>query len=77
MSQNPGQFQRQISPDSSLSDDRAWLGRFDLFKLCEKAMEQININRYDFNLKPDGYDRILKYGIAVHGKSCKVKMAED
>ena len=46
-------------------------------KLCEKAMEQININRYDFNLKQDGYDRILKYGIAFHGKSCKVKMAED
>ena len=46
-------------------------------ELCDKAIEQINVNRYDFNLKQDGYGRILKYGIAFHGKSCNVKMADD
>ena len=47
------------------------------FKLCDKAIEQISINRYDFNLKQDCYIRILKYGIAFCGKSCTVKLAED
>ena len=47
------------------------------FNLCEKAIEQISLNRYDFNLKQDGYVRILKYGIAFCGKNCTVKMAED
>ena len=47
------------------------------FKLCDKAIEQIGINRYDFKLKQDGYGRILKYGIAFCGKSCTVKLAED
>ena len=47
------------------------------FKLCDKAIEQISQNRYDFKLKQDCYERILKYGIAFCGKRCTVKLAED
>ena len=47
------------------------------FKLCDKAIEQISQNRYDFKLKQDCYERIVKYGIAFYGKSCMVKIADD
>ena len=45
--------------------------------LCDQAIEQISRNRYDFKLKQDCYERILKYGIAFCGKSCTVKMTEE
>ena len=52
MSQNPGQFQRQISPDSSLSDDRARLGRFDL-NLTDLTLQSGGLNLTNFSPTKD------------------------
>lgn len=45
---------------------------------CEKALEQIENNHYEEELKDEGIDDILKYGIAFYKKRCKVmKLKED
>lgn len=45
---------------------------------CEKALEQIENNHYEEELKDEGIDDILKYGIALYKKRCKVmKLKED
>ena len=47
------------------------------FKLCDTAIEEISLNRYDSNLRQDGYERVLKYGLAFFERDCEVKLAED
>jgi len=50
----------------------------NLEKACEKALEQIKDNHYEEELKDEGIDEILKYGIAFYKKRCKVmKIKED
>lgn len=44
----------------------------ELDKACQKAMEQIKERRYDEELREDGRDDILAYGIAFCRKRCKV-----
>lgn len=44
----------------------------NLDKACERAMEQIKNRRYDTELREDGRDDILAYGIAFCKKRCKV-----
>lgn len=39
---------------------------------CQDALQQIREKKYAANLTYKGYKRILKYGIAFCGKSCKV-----
>lgn len=41
--------------------------------LCNQALNQIEINRYESELVQEGYSDIIKYGIAFCKKSCKVK----
>ena len=40
-------------------------------KVCREALKQIEINRYDHDLKKD-YPEVLKYGIAFVKKGCRV-----
>ena len=40
-------------------------------KVCREALKQIEINRYDQDLKKD-YPEVLKYGIAFVKKGCRV-----
>ncbi len=47
-----------------------------LDNVCDKALEQIQTNNYDFHLKQDHFKEILKYGIAFTGKYCQVKKAD-
>ena len=42
---------------------------------CEKALEQIENNKYIERLENEGYDNIIKYGVAFFKKICKVKKA--
>ena len=42
--------------------------------LCDEALAQIEDNRYESELKHEGYKRVIKYGIAFCRKSCMVKM---
>lgn len=41
-----------------------------------EALKQIEENRYETELINDGYQNIIKYGIAFCKKSCRVKIAE-
>ncbi|MDE6796962.1 MAG: ATP-binding protein [Ruminococcus sp.] len=40
---------------------------------CDEALKQIEENRYETELINDGYQNIIRYGIAFCKKSCKVK----
>lgn len=40
---------------------------------CDEALKQIEENRYETELINDGYQNIIKYGVAFCKKSCKVK----
>lgn len=44
----------------------------ELDRACERAMEQIKNRRYDTELREDGRNDILAYGIAFCKKRCKV-----
>ena len=41
---------------------------------CQHALKQIEEKQYEAGLRNEGYQNILKYGIAFYGKSCKVMM---
>ena len=41
---------------------------------CQHALDQIEKKQYEAGLRNEGYQNILKYGIAFYGKSCKVMM---
>ena len=45
-------------------------GRFNA--ACEKAMQQIDIDRYTDALHKKGIQTIHKYGIACYKKSCRI-----
>ena len=49
----------------------------DLEESCKKALEQIVNTHYEEELKNEGVDRILKYGIACFKKRCKVQLIEE
>jgi hypothetical protein len=40
---------------------------------CDEALAQIETQKYDAPLVREGYQEILKYGIAFCGKECRVK----
>lgn len=44
---------------------------------CEKALEQIEQNRYTERLEEEDCHRILKYGIGCYKKKCRVAVRED
>lgn len=44
-----------------------------LDELAEEALLQIDNMRYDSEMKKDGIDDILKFGIAFSGKKVRVK----
>ena len=43
---------------------------------CEAALKQTARSRYEDELKDDGVEHILKYGIACYKKRCKVRLTE-
>lgn len=45
-----------------------------LDNLCGEALCQIEKYRYETELKNEGYQNIIKYGIAFCKKSCRVKI---
>lgn len=46
----------------------------DLEQKCDEALEQIVQQKYEFQLKEEGYQDIIKYGIAFYRKECMVKL---
>ncbi|MBO5070456.1 MAG: AAA family ATPase [Roseburia sp.] len=49
----------------------------DLEKGCVEALEQIETNNYEEELRKNGMRIILKYGIACYKKRCMVVLAEE
>ena len=49
----------------------------NLEESCKSALEQIVNTYYEEELKNEGVDRILKYGIACFKKRCKVQLIEE
>ena len=46
----------------------------DMDTRCDEALKQIEDKNYEAELKNDGYQKVMKYGVAFYDKSCKVKM---
>ena len=49
----------------------------NLDQACERALQQIEERKYDEELRENGVDKILKYGIACYMKRCKVELAGE
>ena len=49
----------------------------NLEESCKRVLEQIVNTHYEEELKNEGVDRILKYGIACFKKRCKVQLIEE
>lgn len=43
-------------------------------KMCDVALGQIEKNKYDEELKQEGYENIIKYGISFYRKDCIIKL---
>ena len=43
---------------------------------AEDALKQIEEKKYEMELRDDGYNNIIKYGISFFKKDCFVKMKE-
>ncbi len=44
--------------------------------MCDTALKQIKTKKYALQLTDDCYEKVINYGIAFYGKSCKVKMGD-
>ena len=44
---------------------------------CREALAQIEKNQYEEQLRDDGMEKILKYGIACYKKRCRVMLADE
>ena len=49
----------------------------EMGKMCDEALEQIEEMQYEHNLREEGYQEILKYGICFFKKRCMVKASEN
>ncbi len=48
----------------------------DLDKACKEALEQIEKKRYEEELREEGMETILKYGIGCYKKTCRVAIGK-
>jgi hypothetical protein len=48
----------------------------DLEEKCKEAILQIEERQYAHELEEEGYQAIMKYGIAFSGKGCRIMKAE-
>ena len=49
----------------------------ELEKKCEEALRQIEEQKYEEGLRREGYQDILKYGVAFYRKECMAKAAQQ
>ena len=48
----------------------------EIFTKCDKALEQIEKMKYEEELNEEGYEDIIKYGMAFYRKDCLIKVKE-
>ena len=46
----------------------------ELEKKCDEALRQIEEQRYEEELRQEGYQNIMKYGVAFYRKECMAKL---
>ncbi len=49
----------------------------DIYKMCDEALKQIEKNKYDEELRQEGYENIIKYGISFYKKDCIIKLGDE
>lgn len=49
----------------------------DMERKCEEALRQIEDNRYEYDLRDEGYEDISKYGICFYKKECWIEKNGD
>lgn len=77
---DPAVFQGlEIMRETKLCEE--YMGKFkyahdgDLTSACLKALQQIEDTNYEEELRAEGIDRVLKYGIACYKKNCRVMVS--
>ena len=49
----------------------------EMIKKCDEAIEQIEKKKYDLDLKEEGYENIIKYGISFYRKDSIIKIRNN
>ncbi|AKA70496.1 AAA family ATPase [Clostridium scatologenes] len=62
-------FQRAVIIEIKICDKPK-----ELFTKCDKALEQIEKMKYEEELNEEGYEDIIKYGMAFYRKDCFIKV---
>ena len=65
-------FQRAVIIEIKICDKPK-----ELFTKCEDALNQIDEKHYEDELNEEGYDDVIKYGIAFYRKDCLIKVREN
>ena len=69
---SPSIFEPAVIIELKVSDNPK-----EIFKKCDEALEQIEKKKYELELKEEGYEDIIKYGISFYRKDCIVKLQQD
>ena len=64
-------FQRAIIIEMKVCDKPK-----EIFTKCDEALNQIEEKHYEDDLNEEGYDDVLKYGMAFYRKDCLIKIKE-
>ena len=65
---SPSVLEKAVIIELKVADNVKELG-----KKCDEALEQIDKKGYEEELRTEGYEDIIKYGIAFYRKDCMVK----
>ena len=65
-------FQRAVIIEIKICDKPK-----ELFTKCEDALNQIDEKHYEDELNEEGYDDVIKCGIAFYRKDCLIKVREE
>ena len=49
----------------------------ELFTKCDEALKQIEDKMYQDDLNEEGYEDIIKYGMAFYRKDCIIRIKEN
>ena len=65
---SPSLFEKSIIIEIKVADSIK-----NIRSAADNALKQIEEKKYDMELKEEGYEDILKYGIAFYKKDCMIK----
>ncbi|MVX65529.1 AAA family ATPase [Clostridium chromiireducens] len=68
---SPSIFEPAVIIELKVSDNPK-----EIFRKCDEALEQIEEKKYELELKEEGYEDIIKYGISFYRKDCIIKLGQ-